>query len=101
MKNLMKMVVASVSLMILAGCSKPQENTATVQNPPTLPEAVKALPPPPDKSLAYYGQHLEEAKDTWHKCLQIKPEDITEEIRSRCEMAQTAWSTQPYKAGRN
>lgn len=100
MKRNMFAVSAGVALIVLlAGCNKPaQENKApaVVAGPAvqTAPDSVS----PDAKNFAYYQAHLEEARETWRQCLKIKPEEITEEIRARCDIAQSAWSTQPYKS---
>lgn len=93
-----RITVAAVALVLaaLAGCSKAPE-----QAPPPVatPPAVKQEPPATSREqLAYYSQHLDEARETWRQCREAKATDLTDEIRARCVAAQSAWEMQPYKA---
>lgn len=89
---------AVIGLVSLAGCGKTAQDNGT-SAPAAAPAAhTTAQPETQDlRNLAYYQAHLDEANDTWHKCLAMRPEAITEQVRIRCDMAHTAWSTQPYK----
>jgi hypothetical protein len=88
---------AVIGLASLAGCGKTSQNNAA-PSPSTTPAVqATAQPDTPTRNLAYYQAHLDEAKDTWDKCVAMAPEAITEQVRMRCDTAHTAWSTQPYK----
>lgn len=98
MKHLKQIALLGGALVLagLAGCSKTPDTTPA---PVPTPQMTREAPPATSREqLAYYSQHLEEAKETWHQCQQVKASDITDEIRARCVAAQSAWETQPYKA---
>lgn len=98
MKKQYTIAATLISLFILAGCNKSQtESNVPVTTPGPVPKVAEKPVPADVRNFSYYQAHLDEARETWHQCQQVKPEDITEAIRARCDAAQTAWSTQPYK----
>lgn len=98
MKHVCAIAAGVIALASLAACGKTPQDTGT-SAPSAAPAAQTAAQPDTQevRNLAYYQAHLDEAKETWHKCLAMSPEAITEQVRIRCDMAHTAWSTQPYK----
>lgn len=89
------LLAGALVLVGLAGCSKePAPAPAAVPTPQMTRDAVPTVS---RDQLAYYTEHLDEARGTWRQCQQLKESDITDEIRARCNAAQSAWETQPYK----
>jgi hypothetical protein len=99
MKNILALAVTIISLLSIAGCGKAQQSNSTSTS--SAEHALQKVLDPdtqPPHNFAYYVAHLDEAKKTWDQCLKLSPEAITEQVRLRCDMAHSAWSTQPYKA---
>lgn len=97
MKRLQPFALTGAVLVfaVLAGCSKTPEPAPA---PVATPKMTREEPPATSREqLAYYSQHLEEARETWRQCREAKATDLTDEVRARCIAAQSAWETQPYK----
>ncbi|MFC5550292.1 hypothetical protein [Massilia aerilata] len=98
MKVLSATAASVIGFALMASCGKTEQNTTTtVQS--TSPAMPAKTQPETEvaRNLGYYEAHLDEAKKTWDECQKLSPEAITELVRTDCSLAQTAWSTQPYK----
>ncbi len=90
-------LVVLFGLAILAGCGKKTEQEKPHYDAPPAASA-PAKPAPAANSIVYYGQHLDEAKKTWHECRAKGAANLSDAEREVCANAQSAWEMQPYKA---
>lgn len=96
-KNIASMLV--IATVFLAGCNKAPEQEKPHYDAPPPAASTPAKPAPAANSIAYYSQHLDEAKKTWHECKAKGATNLAEPEQEQCANAQSAWEMQPYKAG--
>jgi hypothetical protein len=96
--NLLPKLTLIAGLIMLAGCGKtPQDNSSSAPSSGATVQSSATAESSTVHDVAYYSAHLEEAKETWHKCLEMNPQTISDSVRKDCSFAQSAWEMQPYK----